>query len=85
MCVCVCAGFVRRCSDPLLTLSPIVFFPQPRLFSAHLEEETGGRVQLKRLDHSNPQFVRCQKAVVENAKKDFFHPRGRYQGASTPQ
>jgi hypothetical protein len=37
-------------------------------------------VVLKRLEHSNPQFVRCQRAVVDNAKKGFFSPKGRYQG-----
>jgi hypothetical protein len=54
--------------------------PAHRLFGAHLEEESAGKVLLKRLDHSNQQFIRCRKAALENAKKNFFSTRGRYQG-----
>lgn len=38
----------------------------------HLEEESGGVVSVRRLDKNSPQFLRCRRATVENARKDYF-------------
>ena len=49
----------------------------------HLEEESGGRVVLRRLEKSGQQFQRCRRAVVENLRKDFFtNPHARYKGTA---
>ena len=47
---------------------------QLSLFSLHLENETSGRILLRRLPTSHPQHVRCRRAAVENVKADFFGP-----------
>lgn len=47
----------------------------------HLEEESGGRVLLKKLDKDGPQFLRCRRATVENMRKEYFStPDGRFRG-----
>lgn len=52
-----------------------------RLFGLHLDEESGGRVTLKRLERSSQPFLRCRRATIENARKDFFSkPGARYKG-----
>jgi hypothetical protein len=42
------------------------------MFALYLEHETSGRVLLKRLPNSNPQFLRCRRAATENVKQNFF-------------
>jgi hypothetical protein len=42
------------------------------MFALYLEHETSGRVLLKRLPNSNPQFLRCRRAATENVKQSFF-------------
>jgi len=56
------------------------------LFALHLEHETRGKIMLKRLPQSHPQYQRCRRAATENVKSDFFaankQTNGRYTGVT---
>ena len=54
---------------------------QLSMFALYLEHETSGRILLKRLPNSNPQFLRCRRAATENIKQNFF-AGSRYTGIS---
>lgn len=45
-----------------------------RLFGLHLEHETRGSVQLRRLAPSDPQHLRCRRAAAENVRPGFSRP-----------
>lgn len=52
------------------------------MFAARLEAETAGCVVFRRLPQTHPQFLRCRRAALENVKKGFFVPGGRFSGTN---
>eukprot|EP00698_Gefionella_okellyi_P013079 TRINITY_DN3558_c0_g1_i3.p1 TRINITY_DN3558_c0_g1~~TRINITY_DN3558_c0_g1_i3.p1 ORF type:complete len:484 (+),score=74.69 TRINITY_DN3558_c0_g1_i3:59-1453(+) len=42
------------------------------LFGAHVERETASAVKFRKLQPSNPMFVRCKQAAIGNVKDGFF-------------
>jgi hypothetical protein len=53
------------------------------LFCLHIEQETRGSVVVKKLSHTHPQYLRCQRAASENVKKNFFAgDESRYDGVT---
>uniref|UniRef100_A0A7S2W257 Uncharacterized protein n=1 Tax=Mucochytrium quahogii TaxID=96639 RepID=A0A7S2W257_9STRA len=51
-------------------------------FALHLAHETNDQVTLKRLNETNPQFIRCKRACQENVKAEFFGTTSNYSGIS---
>ena len=51
-----------------------------RKFAILLKYKTAGQIVLKRLHSSNPQFVRCRRATMENVKQEYFKGQTRKKG-----
>lgn len=68
---------------PALTHFPVSLFSMcGSMFAARLEAETAGCVVFRRLPQTHPQFLRCRRAALENVKKGFFVPGGRFSGTN---